>query len=73
MQDPRLFTSFPARVPDDPPRTPILPSYALDKVIPPYRAPETFWAPDRIFHRAPGNAKYTNAYYQVVTDLSGRY
>ena len=73
MQDPRLFTLFPARRPEPSPSVPELPSYALMNVIPYYRAPETFWTPDRTYLRAPGNKRYVNANYQVVTDLSGQH
>jgi len=71
MEDPRLFTLYPARKPDPPSSKTLLPSYALIPVLPYYRAPETFWTPDRVYLRAPGNKTYVNAYYQTITVLDG--
>ncbi len=69
MQDPRLHTLYPARKPDPQYSKSLLPSYALIPVQPYYRAPETFFEPDRIYLRAPGNKNYVNAYYQTITIL----
>lgn len=69
MEDPRFLTTFPARKPDQNPTYPQLPSYALMSPLPYYRAPETFWTPDRTWLRAPGNKRYVDAHYRIVTDI----
>ena len=69
MEDPRLSTRFPARRPDPNPPITLIPSYALLPIIPYYRAPETFWTPDRPYLRAPGNKRYVDAHYRIITNI----
>jgi hypothetical protein len=67
MEDPRLSTLYPQRYPPkQPPQTPILPSYALEPIMPRYRPPETFWAPDRYYLRSPGTGRYVDENWVVI-------
>lgn len=69
MQDWRAHSKFPSRKPDPSPKRTILPTYAFIPVQPYYRAPETFWTPDRSYLRAPGNERWVDENGVTITRL----